>query len=173
MDNRFVTRRAALTALTALGAAFAAPAFALAALPNGSFSAIRIDVSPLRKNGDDQVADWVAAVLPAALHQSFASYLTPGARGAPTLVVRIDQVIIGPQHSGGFGGNPVQDAIDGVEGVGIVVGPGGREIASYPLYSAVGADAYINMPYQLDITRRRVETAAQSFAQWLPGKMGL
>ena len=173
MDNRLVTRRAALTALTALGAFAAAPGIAMAAVPNGSFSSIRIDLTPLRKNGDDEVADWVAAVLPAALHQSFASYLTPGARGAPTLVARIDQVIIGPSHSGGFGGNPVQDAIDGIEGVGIVVGPRGQEIASYPLYSAVGADTYINMPYQLDITRRRVETVAQSFAQWLPGKMGL
>ena len=173
MDNRLVTRRAALTALTALGAFAAAPGIAVAAVPNGSFSAIRIDVTPLRKNGDDEVANWVAAVLPAALHQSFAAYLTPGDRRAPTLVVRIDQVIIGPQHSGGFGGNPVQDAIDGVEGAGIVVGPRGEQIASYPLYSAVGADSYINMPYQLDITRRRVETAAQSFAQWLPGKMGL
>ena len=171
MDNRLVTRRAALTAFTALGAVAVAPGIVLAA-PSGSFSSIRVDVSPLRKSGDNEVADWVSAVLPAALHQSFAAYLT-GARGAPTLVARIDQVIIGPSHSGGFGGNPVQDAIDGIEGVGIVVGPRGQEIASYPLYSAVGADTYINMPYQLDITRRRVETVAQSFAQWLPGKMGL
>lgn len=170
MDNRLVTRRAALAAVAAFAAA---PGIVLAEPSGGRFSSIRIDLSPLRQSGDGDFADWVAAVLPAALHQSFAPYLAPGDRGAPSLLVRIDQVIIGPSHSGGFGGSPVQDAIDGVEGVGIVVSPRGQEVASYPLYSAVGADTYINMPYQLDITRRRVETVARSFAQWLPGKMGL
>jgi hypothetical protein len=170
MDKRLVTRRAALTALAALAAA---PGMAWAGPAAVRFSEIRIDVSPLRRNGDGDFADWAAAVLPGALRQAFAPYLAPGDRSAPILVVRIDQLFLGPQHSGGFGGNPVLDAIDGVEGEGIVMSRGGQQLASYPLYSAVGADAYLNMPYQLDIARRRVETLARSFAQWLPGKMGL
>lgn len=170
MDNRLVTRRAALSALAV---AALAPRLALAAPEAARFSAIRIDVAPLRNNGDGDFADWVAAVLPGALRQSFAPYLAPGDRNAPVLVARVDQVYLGPEHSGGFGGNPVMDAIDGIQGEGVVLGPRGQPVASYPLYSAVGADTYINMPYQLDITRRRVETLAKSFAQWLPGKMGL
>jgi hypothetical protein len=167
MDNRLVTRRAALTAMAAFAVA---PGVALAAPEGARFGAIRIDVTPLRSNGGDDYANWVAAVLPAALHQSFARYLAPGDRAAPTLVARVDEVFLGPEHS--TFGNPVADAIDGIQGQGIVLGPRGQQISSYPLYASVGANTYSNMPYQLDITRRRVETLAQSFAQWLPGQMG-
>ncbi len=172
MDNRLLTRRAVLSTLAALAAA---PGIAMAASPLAAtrFRDIRVDVAPLRESGDGDFADWIAAELPGMLRRSFAAYLTPGDRNAATLVARIDEVIIGTLHSGGFGGNPVADAIDGIQGEGIVVGPRGQQIASYPLYCAVGADTYLNMPYQLDITRRRVETLALSFAQWLPGKMGL
>lgn len=168
MDNRLVTRRAALGAMAAL---VAAPSLALAAAEGARFGAIRIDVGPLRESGNTEYADWVAAVLPAALNQSFGRYLARGDRGAPTLVARVDEVFLGPEHS--TFGNPAADAIDGIQGEAIVLNPRGQQIGSYPLYSAVGANTYQNMPYQLDITRRRVETLAQSFAQWLPGKMGL
>ncbi len=168
MINRLVTRRAALAGMGALAVA---PGVALAAPEAAKFGAIRVDVGPLRENGNDQYADWVAAVLPAALHRSFAQYLTPGARGAPTLVARVDEVFLGPEHS--TFGNPAADAIDGIQGSAIVLGPRGEQIGAYPLYSAVGANTYQNQPYQEDITRRRVQTLAQSFAQWLPGKMGL
>ena len=46
-------------------------------------------------------------------------------------------------------------------------------VGTYPLISSFGADSQPNSPYQTDIRRRRVETLALSFAQWLPGKMGL
>jgi hypothetical protein len=170
MVDRSMTRRAVLSALTALAAA--APSLALAAAPGTRFRDVKIDLRPLQAAGRDDFAAWVAPVLTPALHQYFAAYLAPGDRSAPTLVARIDEVIIGSYHSGGFG-NPVSDAIDGIQGAGVVVAQGGRQVASYPLYSAVGADTYLNQPYQEDITRRRVETLARSFAQWLPGKMGL
>jgi hypothetical protein len=171
MVDGSMTRRAVLSALTAL--ATAAPGLALAAAPAGTrFRDVRIDLAPLLAAGRDDFAAWVAPVLTPALHKSFGAYLAPGDRNAPTLVARIDEVIIGPDHTGGFG-SPAVDAIDGIQGAGIVVGPGGRQIASYPLYSAVGANTYLNQPYQEDITRRRVQTLALSFAQWLPGKMGL
>jgi hypothetical protein len=136
------------------------------------FREIRVDVAPLRASGAGDFADWIAAEEPALLRKSFAAYLAPGDRHAATLVARIDEVILGALHSGGYG-NPAFDAIDGIRGEGIVLGPRGQQIASYPLYAAVGANTYLNMPYQLEITRRRVETLAQSFAQWLPGQMGL
>lgn len=172
MDNRLVTRRAALASLTALAAA---PGMALAGATQAEtrFREIRIDVAPLRANGDNDFADWIAAVLPAALKKAFAAYLAPGDRSAAILVARIEHIYIGPSHSGGWGASLTSDAIDGIEGEGIVLNARGQQIASYPLYAAVGAETDMNMPYQLDIMRGRVETLAQSFAQWLPGKMGL
>jgi hypothetical protein len=171
MVDRSMTRRAVLSALTALAAA--APGLARAAAPAGTrFRDIKIDLAPLVAAGRDDFVAWITPVLTSGLHQSFARYLSPGDRNAPMLVVRIDQVIIGPYHSGGFG-NPAMDAIDGIQGAGVIVAPGGREIASYPLYSAIGANTYLNQPYQEDITRRRVQMVALSFAQWLPGQMGL
>ncbi len=172
MDIRLLTRRAVLSSLAAVAAA---PGLAAAASPLAGmrFRDIRVDVAPLRASGAGDFADWIAAEEPALLRKSFAAYLAPGDRSAATLVARIDEVIIGALHSGGYGANPGFDAIDGIQGEGIVLGPRGQQIASYPLYSAVGADTYLNMPYQSEITRRRVETLAQSFAQWLPGQMGL
>ena len=87
-------------------------------------------------------------------------------------MARIDEVILGRagQRATAI---PPSTRSTAFEGAGIVLSPRGQEIASYPLYAAVGANTYLNMPYQLEITRRRVETLAQSFAQWLPGQMGL
>ncbi len=170
MGIRLLTRRAVLSSLAALAAA---PGIAAAASPLAGirFREIRVDVAPLRASGNGQVADWIAAMLPGLLRQSFARYLAPGDRNAATLVARIDEVILGP--TGSLDNNPANDTIDGIQGAGIVLSPRGGEVASYPLYSAVGAQTYLNLPYQEDITRGRVETLARSFAQWLPGQMGL
>jgi hypothetical protein len=170
MDKVVLTRRALVGALAALAAA---PGLAAAAPPLAGirFREIRVDVAPLRANGSEDFADWVAAELPGLLRKSFAAYLAPGDRNASTLVARIDEVFLGP--AGSMIDDPSGDARDGIQGTGIVLGPNGKPIASYPLYSAVGADTYFGMPYQLEITQRRVETLAQSFAQWLPGQMGL
>ena len=168
MDKITLTRRAALSALAAL---VVAPRAASANPVATRFREIRVDVSPLADKDEADFGSWIAAVLPGYLKQTFAKYLAPGDRSASTLVARVDEVILGPSNSA-FG-NPAIDAIDGIQGEGIVLSPRGQEIASYPLYAAVGANTFLNMPYQLEITRRRVETLAQSFAQWLPGKMGL
>lgn len=170
MDIRLLTRRAVLSGLAALAVA---PKIAAAASPLAGirFREIRVDVAPLRASGNGDFADWIAAVLPAELRKSFAAYLAPGDRNAATLVARVDEAILGPPDSA-FG-NPSLDAVDGIQGAGIVLSPRGQQIASYPFYASVGAQTYLNMPYQLDITRRRVETLALAFAQWLPGKMGL
>ncbi|MGO9768110.1 MAG: hypothetical protein ACLPSW_00865 [Roseiarcus sp.] len=170
MDNRLLTRRAVLSALTAL-AAVPATVAAAAPLAGTRFRDIRVDVAPLRASGNDIFADWIAVQLPGDLRKTFAAYLAPGDRGAATLVARIDEVFLGAPDTSL--GTPGADAIDGIQGVGIVLSPRGGELASYPLYCAVGAQTLVNLPEQTDIMRRRVETLAQSFAQWLPGKMGL
>ena len=94
----------------------------------------------MRANGSGDYADWVAApAAPAALSQAFAAYLAPGDRNAATLVARIDEVSLGA--AGSRPDEPAGDATDGIQGEGIVLGPGGRQIAAYPLYSAVGAES--------------------------------
>ena len=163
------TRRAALAAL-----GFAAAATAAKAQPTGfRFREIRVDVSPLREKIQDEEGGWVAAVLPGYLRQSFAKNLAPGDRSASVLVARIDDVTLGVAHSGMSPFPLASDAHDSIEGVGLVLDGRGRVAQSYPLFCAVGADSFSSLPYQTDIRRRRAETLALSFAQWLPGKMGL
>ena len=166
------TRRAALAALS-LAAASAAMKASAAPLGDVRFREIRVDVSPLRAKNEDDEARWVAAVMPGYLRQAFAKYLAPGDRSAGILVARIDDVAIGTAGSRMSIGFLSNDTTDGIEGAGVVLDGRGRVVNSYPLYSSLGADSLQNSPYQTDILRRRVETLAASFAQWLPGKMGL
>ena len=112
-------------------------------------------------------------MLPGYLKRAFGKYLAPGDRSAGVLVARIDDVTIGTAGSRMSIGFLSSDATDGIEGAGVVLDAHGRVVGSYPLYSSVGADSLQNSPYQTDIIRRRVETLAASFAEWLPGKMGL
>jgi hypothetical protein len=172
MGELLFTRRAALAALTM--AAASAPLMASAG-PLGAvrFREVRVDVSPLHEKDEDEEAAWIAAVLPGYLKQKFANYLAPGDRSAGILVARIDNVTLGWSHSGMGLGLMATDTTDGIEGVGLALDARGRQVGAYPLYSAFGADTQPNSPYQTDIRRRRVETLALSFAQWLPGKMGL
>jgi hypothetical protein len=65
------------------------------------------------------------------------------------------------------------DATDRIEGAGVVLDGRGRVVETYPLYCSLGAFSNENSPYKEDNNRRRVETLALSFAQWLPGKIGL
>jgi hypothetical protein len=166
------TRRAALAALaTATAAAVVTGA---EAQPNGlRFREIRVDVSPLREKVQGEEGGWVAAVLPGYLRQSFAKYLAPGDRSASVLVARIDDVSLGAPETNMSRFPLASDTHDSIEGVGLVLDGRGRVAQSYPLFAAVGADSHINSPYQTDIRRRRAEMLARSFAQWLPGKMGL
>ncbi len=172
MGELQLTRRAALAALT-LAAASAAVKASAAPLGDVRFREIRVDVSPLKGKDEDDAALWVAAVLPGYLKQTFAKYLAPGDRSAGVLVARIDDVALGVQGSRMSFGFISNDTTDGIEGAGVVLDGRGRVVGSYPLYSSLGADSLPNSPYQSDVLRRRVETLALSFAQWLPGKMGL
>ena len=170
MRSSLVSRRFAIHSLAALAIL---PLAARASESLGAqtrFRAIRVDVSPLRRTGDRISADFIARTLPGFLQQYFAAYLAPGDRRAPALVARIDSVMYGDEGGaslpGGYG------AMDYIEGAGIVIGGSGREVASYPLMSSMTARVNLN-----DVTGQgvitRMNNLTQSFAQWLPGKMGL
>jgi hypothetical protein len=169
MDKITLTRRAALAAL----AAFALAPRASSAMPVATrFREIRVDVSPLAGKDEADFGSWIAAALPGYLRQTFAKYLAPGDRSAPVLVARIDLVTIGQSNIHGYGFLAF-DTTDSINGAGIVADARGRAIADYPLFSSLNVDSQPNSPYQAEIIRRRVETLALSFAQWLPGQMGL
>jgi hypothetical protein len=135
------------------------------------FRALQVDVGPLRRTGDTTSADVIGHALPAFLHQYFARYLDPGDRRAPILIARIDMVQYGVEGSAASLLNN-NGAMYGIQGAGVVVGGGGRTIATYPMASSILAH-----PNPNDITgetvRRDMTSLAQSFAQWLPGQMGL
>jgi hypothetical protein len=170
MNSLRISRRSAVAALVA---AVACPVLASGEqLPAAGlrFRAIKVDVSGVRESGDATSAEWVAQDLPEDLRKTFARYLAPGDPRAPILLARIDLVTLGTEGSGG-GLNSTQ-AVDYIQGAGVVLGPGGRQIASYPFFTAV--HAYPAEDSASGVSgRTRVSNLALSFANFLPGKMGL
>jgi hypothetical protein len=170
MNSLLPSRR---SVLAALAGALACPVLAGAEPPAPAtrFRAIEVDTSGVAESGDPISARWVAEVLPGDLRRSFARYLAPGDRRAPILLARIDLVTLGTAGSGGGGPNSTQ-AVDYIKGAGVVIGAGGRAIASYPFFSAVHS-----IPAEIAangvLGRTRIENLALSFANFLPGKMGL
>jgi hypothetical protein len=167
-----------LAAILVLGAALAFGALASVGASSAwaqaapaKFRAIRIDVSALAGKGLGPEASWLEQDLPGPLRAAFAGRLAPADRAAPTLVVRIDNVILG--QSGGGGTNPfgASAARDGIEGAGLVVAPNGRPIATYPLFTTLRAFTG-GSAREMGTVRGRVAELAGSFAQWLPGQMG-
>jgi hypothetical protein len=149
-----ISRRAALAALFA-----GAPLTALAArrrdLEGVGSGRIRIDVSPLRRSGDNTDADYFEDAMPALLSRS----VGPG----HDVRVRIDDVFYGSAGSNGqINGN---GAVDSIEGVGWI---DGREV---PVACNIQATVYFP-----DIdgygARLRQHNLAQSFAEWLPRQLG-
>jgi hypothetical protein len=152
-----LTRRSALSALFAL-----APVAALASTRHhqnawpGYNGGISVDVSPLRRDGDNTDADFLADVLPGYLRQSFG--------GSVNIQVRIDDVVYGTPGADGTGHS--DSTIDYIEGVGRM---NGREV---PLLCSVPTQIFIpdSTGYGAHL---RQDTLARSFAQWLPRQMGL
>ena len=146
------SRRAVLGLLiaTAPGAALAARRRNEAPPRGGVF----VDVSPLRRIGDNTDADYLAEVLPRYLTQQF----SPGR----SVAARIDSGTYGPPGSGGGWDNR---AVDTIEGVGRVAGreipvqSSLQDVASFPDIGGYGA-------------RERQDLLAQSFAQWLARQAG-
>jgi hypothetical protein len=161
------------SAISALAISLATPLLTAGAFAQQAtrFRAIEVDVNNVRRSGDHVSADRIARELPALLQRSFAGHLAPGDRGAPVLRARVDLVTYGSNGSATTPGNPY-GAKDYIEGAGVVIGAGGRVVSTYPLLTAVIAN-----PDLTDITgqsgRTRTSNLAASFAQWLPGKMGV
>jgi hypothetical protein len=148
-----ITRRIALGGLLS---ALPAAAFAAHHRPSASRQDILVDVSPLRRDGDNTDADFLAQALPHYLAQSFG----PG----HDVRVRIDSVTYGP--AGGDGSADETHAVDWIEGEGWVDG------RSVPLTCSVIADV-IQPGFGNYGARTRQDTLARSFAQWLPRQVGL
>jgi hypothetical protein len=163
------SRRDAVLSMAAILAPFGASRASPAAAPY-RFRAIEVDVNPLREGGDVDSAERIARELPPLLQKSFAGHLAPDDRAAPVLRARIDFVTFGMQ--GSAGGPHSTMAIDFIEGAGVVIGPGGRPAATYPLRCSLAVNVDLN-----DVTgemgRLRVTNLEQAFAQWLPGKLGI
>jgi hypothetical protein len=174
-----LTRRAALLAFAVAGAALPALAFAVAGplapgvFEGAQFRSVSVDVSPLTANGSGPIAGWAANDLTPDLNAAFAAHLAPGARNAPRLVVRIDEIALGADN--GASGGSLSDsgrARDHIVGTGLVVAPNGRTIAQYPLFSVLYAFIGASQ-YSPGTERGRVADLSRSFAQWLPRQMGL
>jgi hypothetical protein len=161
------------SAITALAVAVVCPVLAYGEQSAASglrFRAIKVDVSGVRESGDTTSAEWIAQDLPEDLRKVFAPYLAPGDSRAPILLARIDLVTLGTEGSGG--GPFSTQAVDYIPGAGVVIGPGGRQIAAYPFFSAV--HAYPAEDSASGVSgRTRISNLALSFANFLPGKMGL
>ncbi len=141
----------------------------MSALPAAAFAAHRhppreyapqprilVDVSPLRRKGDDTDADYLAGVLPHYLAIAFG----PGHE----VRVRIDDVNYGTPGSDGMASET--HAVDSIEGEGWVDG------RSVPLTCSVIADV-IQPGFGNYGAQVRQDTLARSFAQWLPRQVGL
>jgi hypothetical protein len=166
-------RRAAILVLgasLAFGALAPIGASSAWAQAQTKFRAIKVDVSALPGKGLGPEAAWLEQDLPGPLRAAFAGRLAPRDVAAPTLVVRIDTVIIGESGDAGgpFGATAARDQI---EGAGVVVAPNGRPIATYPLFTTLRAFTG-GSARETDSVRGRVAELANSFAQWLPGQMG-
>ena len=163
MDDFRINRRNALLGLAALPFATAARAQAA----KYTFRSIEVDVAPVRALGDSFTPPVVASELQAALAKTFAPYL---GKSGYTLRARVDHVTYGqtPSHPTWFAG----DSKDFIDGAGLVVGPGGKVIASYPLMTFVDVSFSHDGGSEDDIRRRATELA-DVFARWLPGQMGL
>jgi hypothetical protein len=170
MNPLVLSRRSAIALLAGSSALPLLPYGGASAQSGPRFRAIEVDVSGVRESGDLVSADRIAREMPALLQRSFAAHLAPGDRRAPILRARIEFVTYG--SNGSAGGPDPTVAMDSIEGAGVVIGSGGRAIASYPLRATLVAH-----PDILDATgesgRLRTFNLAQSFAQWLPGKMGV
>jgi len=148
---KLLSRRSALALLFA-----AAPAAALADHRKETRrGVVSVDVSPLRRAGDNTDADFLAAVLPGYLIEQFGPQ--------KNVAARIDSVTYGPPGSSGSSGNT--RAFDTIEGVGRV---DGRE---FPIQSSI--QTFVTLP---DVggyaARIRQDQLARSFAQWLAQEPG-
>jgi hypothetical protein len=159
------TRRAALTALG--GALAAAAAAGPAAAQATTFRAISVDTKPLAQRGASGAAELIRRQLQRELAAAFAGRIT-GARGAPTLVVRITALsLAGFAGDGGGNGGGATVNTDYLEGEALVVPAGSRvPVRRVPVLSAVPSSS-AGAWYAPDNDLRRIRYITAHFAGWV------
>jgi hypothetical protein len=166
-----LTRRAAISGLSAfaLSLTVAAPGARAQICPR--FSAIRVNVAPLRANTGDPTAGWMEQALAQALPQALGPHLAPGDRNAAVLEVQIDWIYLGPSQ-GGTG--PAGSTQDTVVGSFIVRGPRGGIESQIPLRAIASYyPSAVDQPEAEQAYYWRVVALAQAFAGWAPRELGL
>ena len=168
------------TLLGGLAAALALPLNALAqngpdrpldsaAIPGLHFRAIEFDYGPMAAKGVRAQVELMRRFCPPALNKAFAGRVTPGDRRAPLLRVVLDSASFA-NDGGGY--DELTPALDMLEGTGLVIGPNGAVLASYPLLASMDASTslrYANVQgYDL-----RAQLLAESFASWMRRKIGV
>jgi hypothetical protein len=165
-----ITRRGAIAVFGAFG--FSACAASSARAQGGlTFSAVRVNVEPLRALMGDPTAAWMEQALIEALPQSLGPHLAPGDRNAQVLGVRIDWIYLAPSPGGP---GPRGSAQDTIVGSFIVWGPRGGIEAQIPLRTI--ASYYPNAVHQALVAEAnhwRIIALAQAFAGWAPRELGL
>jgi len=120
---------------------------------------IRVDIGPLLAKGLDGYARTVGGDLEAALQAEYAGRLAPG----ETLLVQLNGVslnsYVGGSYSFGFGNN------DYLDGVVILIGPNGQELATQKIL-AVSPASSGGPWYVHGAERRRTAYMATLFAAW-------
>jgi hypothetical protein len=171
MSISAMTRRNALAALGAFGLSLMGAASSARAQSGLRFSAIVVNVAPLRPLTGEPTASWMEQALAQALPRALGPHLAPGARGAPVLEVQIDWIYLAPSPGGP---GPRGSAQDTIIGSFLVRGPTGgveqeiplRAITSY--YPSAVDQALVARAYH-----GRIVALAQTFAGWAPRELGL
>jgi hypothetical protein len=166
-----MTANASITRRSLLAAAIGTLAVgSTAASASTAYGGVSVDVSDLRRVGLGPYAEFVRAQMTRAMQASFAGRL--GARGAPTLVVRVSGVTLsgfagtsGVGGNGRFGIGGGNEASDYLEGD-VVVLNGRSVIRRYPqmvtLPSSSGGPTYLPNNEQ-----KRTAALCDAYAQWL------
>ncbi|MHB2167714.1 hypothetical protein [Alsobacter sp. R-9] len=173
--------RPMLARLLAFSLAVTAALLLFAAAPamaQQRFSAIVVDVTPLRTKGGGPFglsqyglfADRTQQVMLQEARRIFAANLAPGDRHAPTLVIRIDAV----QFGTGSSGEPNQSVIrvtDYMEGAALIIA-GGKVIRQEPM---LGAYENVMGPGLMfaDNAGPRLQALCAFYAGWLKRKLGV
>jgi hypothetical protein len=171
MVSSAMTRRGALAALGAFGLSLTCGASGALAQSGLRFSAIVVNVAPLRPLTGDPTAAWMEQALVQALPRALGPHLAPGDRNAPILEVRIDWIYLAPSPGGP---GPRGSAQDTIIGSFLVRGRQGgieseiplRAISSY--YPSAVDQALVERAYHA-----RVAALGQIFAGWAPRELGL
>jgi hypothetical protein len=166
-----MTRRDALAALGAFGLSLTCAASGALAQSGLRFSAIRVNVEPLRALTGDPTAAWMEQALEQALPQVLGRHIASGDRSAPVLEVRIEWIYLAPSQGGPGAKGSAQDTIIGSF---LVRGPMGGIESQIPLRAI--ASYYPSGVDQALVERAnhgRIVTLAQTFAGWAPRELGL